>query len=60
MLTADTHFKDCYLSQNNPQEFGDQYSNVISFSDQQLGDFLRWMKEQPFYEDTVVVVSGIT
>lgn len=58
MLTADTHFEDGYLSENNPQKFGDQYSNVIAFSDQQLGDFLNWLKEQPFYDNTVIVISG--
>lgn len=58
MLTADTHFEDGYLSENNPEEFGDQYSNVIAFSDQQLGEFLSWLKEQPFYDNTVVMISG--
>lgn len=58
MLTADTHFEDGYLSSNTPLKFEDQYSNVISFSDELLAAFLTWIKEQPFYDNTVVVISG--
>lgn len=58
MLTADTHFEDGYLSENTPLTYGDQYSNVIAYSDTLLGEFLTWVKEQPFYDNTVIVISG--
>lgn len=58
MLTADTHFEDGYATEETPDIFGDQYSNVIHASDQQIMAFLSWMKEQPFYENTTVVLCG--
>lgn len=58
MLTADTHFEDGYATEETPDLFGDQYSNVIHESDRQLMAFLSWMKEQPFYENTTVILCG--
>ena len=58
MLTADTHFEDGYLSPNAPRVFNDQYSNVIHFSDQMIAKFIQWIQEQPFYEDTTIILSG--
>ncbi len=58
MLTVDTHFEDGYATEDTPDLFGDQYSNVIHDSDRQIAQLLEWMKEQPFYEDTTVVLVG--
>lgn len=58
MLTADTHFPNGYMSENTPRIFDKQYSNVIHYSDQLIGEFIAWVKEQPFYENTTIVISG--
>src|SRR5699024_9845430 len=58
MLTADTHFEDGYESEQTPDVFGDQYSNVIHYSDKQIYELLQWMKKQPFYENTTVILCG--
>ncbi|MEK2446421.1 LTA synthase family protein [Tetragenococcus halophilus] len=58
MLTADTHFEDGYATDETPDLFGDQYSNVIHDSDQKISDFIQWMKEQPFYDNTTIVLVG--
>lgn len=58
MLTVDTHFEDGYATEDTPDLFGDQYSNVIHDSDKQISQLLEWMKEQPFYEETTVVLVG--
>lgn len=58
MLTADTHFPDGYVNENTPELFENQYSNVIHYSDEMLGDFIDWIKLQPFYENTTVVITG--
>ena len=58
MLTVDTHHIGgwvCPLCQN---EHPEQYGNVWSCADRQLRDILDWCKEQPFYEDTVIVIAG--
>lgn len=58
MLTADTHFADGYPTEGMATDFDTQYENVIMHSSIQLMEFLSWMQEQDFYEDTTVVIVG--
>lgn len=58
MLTTDTHFENGYATKETPDLFNDQYSNVIHYSDQKVGKFIEWIKQQPFYQDTTVVIVG--
>lgn len=58
MLTVDTHFTGGYVCDLCEQEYNDQYSNVIACSSAQVAEFLDWLSEQDFYEDTTVVISG--
>lgn len=58
MLTADTHFKDGYLCPDCEDEFDAQYENVIHCSDKRIAQFVAWIQEQDFYNDTVIVLSG--
>ena len=46
------------MTENTPKIYSQQYSNVIHFSDELLGRFLQWVQEQPFYENTTIVISG--
>ncbi|WP_240184936.1 LTA synthase family protein [Enterococcus cecorum] len=58
MLTADTHFEDGYMSAETPKLYDTQYSNVIHYSDQLVNEFINWVQQQPFYENTTIVISG--
>lgn len=58
MLTADTHFKDGYLCPDCKDEFDEQYENAIRCSDKRISEFVSWIQQQPFYKDTVIVLSG--
>ncbi len=58
MLTADTHFPDGYVCRNCKDTHDKQYGNVLSCSDVMVNDFINWIKEQPFYENTTIVVVG--
>lgn len=58
MLTADTHFVDGYLSQNAENKFETQYENVYAYSSKSIYEFVQWIKEQDFYENTTVVIVG--
>jgi phosphoglycerol transferase len=58
MLTADTHFPDGYTCRLCGTEHSEQYSNVISCSSRQVYKFINWIKTQPFYENTTIVLSG--
>ena len=58
METADTHRPHGYLSKNAPTPYSDQYANVIAYSSSETVKFVRWIQQQPFYENTTVVLIG--
>lgn len=59
LLTVDTHFTDGYVCEVcNTEHFEDQYSNVIKCSSTQVAEFVEWIKQQPFYEDTTIIITG--
>lgn len=58
MLTVDTHFEDGYVCEQCPTEYDTQYSNVMACSSRQVGEFLKWIQQQDFYENTTIVISG--
>lgn len=58
MLTVDTHFPGGYLCQLCQDEFSAQYANVLACSSRQVYDFIAWVREQPFYENTTIVLMG--
>ena len=57
-LTADTHFPDGYLCPKCVTAYEEQYSNVLACSSKQVYEFVEWIKGQPFYENTTVIISG--
>lgn len=58
METADTHRPHGYLSKNAPTPYDDHYANAIAYSTSETVKFVRWIQEQPFYENTTVVLIG--
>lgn len=59
MLTVDTHFEDGYVCDKCDDKFGDnQYANVMACSSKQVEEFVEWIKQQDFYEDTTIIISG--
>lgn len=58
METADTHRPHGYLSKNAPTPYEDQYSNVIAYSSSQVVEFVRWIQQQPYYDNTTIVLIG--
>lgn len=58
MLTADTHFPDGYSCRLCENEHEESYANVLSCSSRQVAQFVDWIREQPFYENTTIVISG--
>lgn len=58
LLTVDTHFVDGCVCEKCGEEYEEQYENVISCSDRQVFEFVEWIKEQPFYENTTVIITG--
>lgn len=58
METADTHFPDGYVGPNTPTPRDNQYANVIAYSASETEKFVRWIQEQPFYENTTIILIG--
>ncbi|WP_265458380.1 LTA synthase family protein [Enterococcus sp. HY326] len=58
MLTADTHFPDGLLTDSTPQLFDSQYANVIHWSDAMLTEFIQYIQQQPYYENTTIILTG--
>ena len=59
MLTVDTHFEDGYRCRLCEDDFeGNQYANSFACSSRQVSEFIRWIQEQDFYEDTTIVLNG--
>ena len=58
MLTVDTHHVDGNLCPNCGDEYEEQYDNVIRCASRQVAEFVQWLQQQPFYENTTVVIVG--
>lgn len=58
MLTADTHFPDGCRCSLCREEYDVPYANVLACSSRQVAEFVAWIQEQSFYENTTVVISG--
>lgn len=58
MLTVDTHHPYGYKDRQYKEEYPEQLSNIIRGSSKKIGEFIDWLKQQPFYEDTTIVIMG--
>lgn len=58
IFTMDTHFKDGYLDKSCEEPFEDQMSNVYACSSKMVMEFINWLKEQEFYNNTTIVIIG--
>lgn len=59
MLTVDTHFEDGYVCDKCSDTFGDnQYANVMACSSKQISEFVDWIQQQDFADNTTIVISG--
>ena len=59
LLTVDTHFPDGYICDLCGDTYGDnQYANVFACSSKQTVEFVRWIQQQDFYDDTTIIITG--
>jgi phosphoglycerol transferase len=58
LLTVDTHNVGGYKCDLCGDAYPDQFSNIVACADSQVNDFINWVKQQDFYEDTVIVITG--
>ncbi len=58
MLTVDTHYTNGYVCQRCEDKYEHQYDNVIACSSKQVSEFVEWIMQQDFYENTTIVLCG--
>lgn len=58
MLTVDTHHVSGYVCSECGNEYPTQTENVVRCADRLLEEFIEWCKQQDFYEDTIIIISG--
>ena len=58
LFTIDTHMPDGYLCPDCPDTFPEQYENVFACASTQAAAFVRWLQEQPYYENTTIIICG--
>ncbi|MDE7434943.1 MAG: LTA synthase family protein [Lachnospiraceae bacterium] len=59
MLTVDTHFVGGYTCEICKDEFGDDsYANAIACGSRQVSEFVEWVKQQDFYDNTTIIICG--
>lgn len=59
MITVDTHAPDGYTCPICPPVEGEYpFEGPLRCSSRQIGEFIDWCREQPFFEDTTIVITG--
>lgn len=58
MLTVNTHSPEGWVEEDCDNFYDEQYSNVIHYSDQQIYEFISWIQNQDFYDNTTIILKG--
>ena len=58
MLTVDTHHIGGYQCAYCTEEYAEPYEQSISCSSRQVLEFVEWMRRQPWWENTTVIITG--
>lgn len=58
LLTVDTHFPNGYRCDLCQREHDTDYKDALSCSSRQVYEFIQWIQQQDFYDNTTIVISG--
>ncbi len=58
LLTTNTHHIGGYLEEDCEVRYNEQLKNAILCTDLQLYEFVEWIKQQDFYNNTTIVITG--
>lgn len=58
LIGIDTHFVDGFKGEYTLDKYETQYENVYATESKLIYDFVSWVKEQDFYENTTIVIVG--
>ena len=57
MITVDTHAPG-FPCEDCPTDIDDPYLRIIACASRQLGAFIDWCGQQPFFDNTTIVIAG--
>lgn len=58
LLTVDLHTPDGFLCELCPDDYDSITANVAACNDAQIVNFVEWIRQQPFADDTVIIITG--
>ena len=58
LLTVDTHYPIGYVDETCDLTYDNDYANAIQCSDLKIIEFVKWIQQQDFYENTTVILTG--
>lgn len=58
LITIDTHFIDGFIGEYSLDKYKTQYENVYATESKLIYDFIKWVQNQDFYEDTTILIVG--
>lgn len=58
LQTIDTHYRDGYIEWYSKDSYDTQYENVYATESELIYNFVKWLKEQDFYENTTIMIVG--
>ena len=58
LITIDAHTPDGYLCDMCPTIYSSQYENVLACQSKQVEEFVSWLSQQDFYENTTIIITG--
>ena len=58
LLTVDTHRVEGYVCRLCGNTYSERYENVCACSSRQVAEFVQWLQQQDFYENTTIILAG--
>ena len=58
LLTVDTHTPDGYMCDECENEYATTYENAIACSSKRTYEFVEWIQQQEWYENTTIILLG--
>lgn len=58
LVSIDTHFPDGYVGDYSVNKYDRQYANAYATESKLIYSFVEWVRKQPFYKDTLIVIIG--
>lgn len=58
LLTIDTHYNDGFVGNYSETKYKKQYENAYATTSKLIVDYINYIRNQPYYENTTIIVMG--